>query len=73
MSNKVKDVSIKNTTYYFFNDIINIRTFLPQQNLINFLAPPPTSSHTQTHTAHTHTHTHPPTHTHTHTPKKEIT
>ena len=25
MSNKVKDKSIKNRTYYFFNDIINIK------------------------------------------------
>ena len=27
MSNKVKDVDIKNHTYYFFNDIININNF----------------------------------------------
>ena len=27
MSNKVKDISIKNRTYYFFNDIINIENF----------------------------------------------
>ena len=27
MSNKFKDTSIKNTTYYFFNDIINIDNF----------------------------------------------
>ena len=27
MSNKVKDVNIKNRTYYFFNDIINIENF----------------------------------------------
>ena len=25
MGNKVKDVNIKNRTYYFFDDIINIR------------------------------------------------
>ena len=25
MSNKVKDIDIKNRTYYFFNDIINIK------------------------------------------------
>ena len=25
MSNKVKDISIKNCTYYFFNDIRNIK------------------------------------------------
>ena len=27
MSNKVKDISTKNHTYYFFNDIININFF----------------------------------------------
>ena len=27
MSNKVKDINIKNQTYYFFNDIINIEHF----------------------------------------------
>ena len=27
MSNKVKDIDIKNRTYYFFDDIINIRNF----------------------------------------------
>ena len=27
MSNKVKDISIKNQTYYFSNDIINIENF----------------------------------------------
>ena len=29
MSNKVKDIHIKNRTYYFFNDIINIKNFDP--------------------------------------------
>ena len=29
MSNKVKDVNIKNQTYYFFNDIIDIENFHP--------------------------------------------
>ena len=29
MSNKVKDISIKNHTYYFFDDIINIKNFDP--------------------------------------------
>ena len=29
MSKKVKDVYIKNRTYYFFNDIINIKNFDP--------------------------------------------
>ena len=27
MSNKVEDIDIKNRTYYFFNDIINIESF----------------------------------------------
>ena len=27
MSNKVKDISIKNHTYYFFDDILNIKNF----------------------------------------------
>ena len=27
MSNKVKHISIKNHTYYFFDDIINIKNF----------------------------------------------
>ena len=29
MGNKVKDISIKNHTYYFFDDIINIKNFNP--------------------------------------------
>ena len=29
MSNKIKDIDIKNHTYYFFNDIINIEYFDP--------------------------------------------
>ena len=29
MSNKVKDMDIKNRTYYFFNDIINTKNFDP--------------------------------------------
>ena len=29
MSNKVKDINVKNRTYYFFNDIINIENFDP--------------------------------------------
>ena len=29
MSNKVKDINIKNRTYYLFNDIINIENFDP--------------------------------------------
>ena len=27
MSNKIKDTDIKNHTYYFFDDIINIKSF----------------------------------------------
>ena len=27
MSNKVKDIDMKNRTYYFFNDVINIENF----------------------------------------------
>ena len=33
MSNKVKDVDIKNRTYYVFNDITNIKNF-DQNNII---------------------------------------
>ena len=29
MSNKVQDIDIKNHTYYFFDDIINIKIFDP--------------------------------------------
>ena len=29
MSNKVKDVGIKSQTYYFFDDIINIKNLYP--------------------------------------------
>ena len=29
MSNKVKDINIKSRKYYFFNDIINIENFYP--------------------------------------------
>ena len=29
MSNKIKDISIKNLTCYFFSDIINIKNFDP--------------------------------------------
>ena len=29
MSNKVKDIDIKNRAYYFFNDIIRIKCFDP--------------------------------------------
>ena len=27
MSNKIKDIDLKTRTYYFFNDIINIKSF----------------------------------------------
>ena len=29
MSNKVKEIDIKNQTYYFFDDIINTKNFEP--------------------------------------------
>ena len=29
MSNRFKDISIKNHTYYFFDDIVNIKNFDP--------------------------------------------
>ena len=29
MSYKIKDIDIKNRTYYFFDDIINIKSFDP--------------------------------------------
>ena len=35
MSKKVKDINIKNRTYYFFNDIINIESFDPNNFKIN--------------------------------------
>ena len=35
MSNKVKGISIKNHTYYFFDDIINIKKFVPNYNKID--------------------------------------
>ena len=31
MSNKFKDIDIKNYTYHFFNDIINIKSFDPNK------------------------------------------
>ena len=31
MSNKVKDINIKNQTYYFFSDIIAIENFDPNK------------------------------------------
>ena len=35
MSNKVKGINIKNWTYYFFNDIIDIENFDPNNIKIN--------------------------------------
>ena len=32
MSNEVKDIDLKNCTYYFFNDNINIKTFNPKKH-----------------------------------------
>ena len=29
MSNKIKDIDLKSHTYYFFDDIINIKNFDP--------------------------------------------
>ena len=34
MSNAVKDINIKNRTYYFFNDIIDIKNFDPNNTEI---------------------------------------
>ena len=31
MSNKIKDTNIKSHTYYFFDDIINIKSFDPNK------------------------------------------
>ena len=45
MSNKIKDISIKNHTYYFFDDVINVKNFDPnvikidgnsQKNILNY-------------------------------------
>ena len=35
MSNKVKHININNSTYYFFNDIINIENFDPNDITID--------------------------------------
>ena len=32
MINEVKDISIKHHTYYFFDDIINMKNFDPNNN-----------------------------------------
>ena len=45
MSNKVKDITIKNHTYYFFDGVINVENFDPnvikidensQKNILNY-------------------------------------
>ena len=42
MSNKIKDIDIKNHTYYFFDDIMNMRNFDPNyiknscENILNY-------------------------------------
>ena len=35
MGNKIKDIDIKNHTYYLFNDIINVNNFDPNNNKID--------------------------------------
>ena len=35
MSNKFKDINIKNLTYYFFDDVINIKQFDPNKTKID--------------------------------------
>ena len=35
MSNKIKDIDIKNCTYYFFNVIISIKSFDPNEIKMN--------------------------------------
>ena len=35
MNNKIKDIDIKNHTYYFFDDIINIKFFDPDKVTID--------------------------------------
>ena len=35
MSNKIKDINIKKQTYYFFDDIINIKNFGLNNSIIN--------------------------------------
>ena len=35
MSDKIKDIDIKSSTYYFFNGIINIKNFDPNKMKIN--------------------------------------
>ena len=35
MSNKVKDINIKNHTYYYFDDIINTKDFDPNNIIID--------------------------------------
>ena len=35
IKNKFKDISIKNHMYYFFDDIINIKNFVPNNTEID--------------------------------------
>ena len=35
MSNRFKDIDIKNHTYYFFNDNINVKNFDPKKSWID--------------------------------------
>ena len=35
MSNKFKDINVKNLTYYFFDDVINIKQFDPNKTKID--------------------------------------
>ena len=35
MSNKMRDIDIKNHTYYFFDNIVNIKTFKPNEIKLN--------------------------------------
>ena len=35
MSNKLKEIDIKNCTYYFFDDVINIRNLDPNKTKID--------------------------------------
>ena len=35
MSNKMKDINIKNDIHYFFDDIINIKIFDPNNTILD--------------------------------------
>ena len=34
MSNKIKDIDLKNCTYYFYDDITNIKNFDPNNIIL---------------------------------------